>query len=212
MKEWIHRIEIIVDKIIPFLLIILLIIIIMEFAYPEEKIKPYRITIEIIDIFIIAVFATDLVFKYIKIRKIPEFLKECWLDIISVFPFFLLFRAFEAALGLFELSEATAQTQKVIHIGAGVERELGGIVKEGSKITEEATKISRAEKFSRFLRPLTRSLRFLKLGDEHIRKEAKKDVEEGEKFIKATIFYEKPGISYHHLYKKKSFINKKRAR
>lgn len=211
MKEWVHNIERIVDKLIPLLLIILLLIIVLEFAY-HEKAQKYYLHIEIIDYFIIFVFLIDLAFKYNRIKNMKIFLKESWIEIIAVFPFFLVFRLFEGLLGLLGISETTAQAQKIAHVGVEIEKEIGSRLKEGARIAEETAKISRAERLSRFIRPIARSIRFFKLKDKHIRKEAKEELKEGEEFVKAAIFYEKPGISHHHLYKKNSFINKKKAR
>ncbi len=195
MKEWIHKLELIVDKLIPLLLILLLIILTLEFVYHEYAEK-YRLYLEIADYFIILVFVVDLGFKYNRIRNMKKFIRESWLDIIAVFPFFLVFRLFEVIFGI---SETTAQIQKVIHIGVNVEKEIGEGAKEASIIAEEASKASRAERFTRFLRPLSRSVRFLKFVNKDVRKEAGKRIAEAESTLKAAIFYEKPGISHHHL-------------
>ncbi|MBU0461570.1 MAG: hypothetical protein KJ574_03205 [Nanoarchaeota archaeon] len=93
MKRWMHRIEVWVDKLIPYMLIVLLIIIVLEIFFKEIA-EHYHIYIAIADGAVITVFVLDLIFKYIRIRNIPKFLKTCWLDILAVFPFFIFFRVF----------------------------------------------------------------------------------------------------------------------
>ena len=104
-------------------------------------------------------------FKYIRVRKVPLFVRKYWLDILAVFPFFLFFRVFEFAFG------AWGQTaQSILHEGLEIEKEGSKVVreaekfaKEGSRVAREAEKVgklSRSQKFARFLRPIFRLPRF----------------------------------------------------
>ena len=196
MKKWVHNIEVFIDKLIPWLLIILLIILVIEIFFHELALK-YHLYIEIADYFIILGFIMDLIFKYMRIRDIPKFLRSSWIEIIAIFPFFLVFRLFESvALFFGGATETASSAQKAVHIGIGVEKEVGEVIREGSKITEEISKASRAERFARFLRPIARSLRLLKFKDKKTRKRLEKNVEKVEKSIEGTIFYEKPVISH----------------
>lgn len=202
MKKWLHHIEIIVDKLIPFLLLILLLIIIGELTFHEFMLKYYTL-VQILDWIIIFVFVIDLIFKYNRIRDLPKFLKASWLEILAVFPFFLVFRFFEGFLGLFGIGETVTRTQQVVHVIEGGET----IIKEGG----------RAERFARFLRPLSRSIRFFKLSNPKTRREARRDliqagreveyfVKEAEEIpghVKAAVFYEKPGVSHGKIGRKK---------
>ena len=124
MKKWMHKIEVIVDKLIPYMLVILLIIIVLDLGFHEIA-EHYHSYILIADYLVIGIFVLDLTFKYIRIRKIPLFLKTCWLDIIAVFPFFLVFRAFEGILGLFSktFSEGFSTAQSILHEGVEIEKE-----------------------------------------------------------------------------------------
>ena len=170
MKKWMHKIEVFVDKLIPYMLVLLLGIIVIDLGFHEIA-EHYHTYILLADYLVIGVFVVDLIFKYIRIRKIPLFLKTCWLDIIAVFPFFLIFRAFERIAGLFSktISEGFSTVQSILHEGVEIEKEgakiLEGVEKEGSKIAKEAGKfgkVSRTNKFARFLRPLFRAPRFVK--------------------------------------------------
>ncbi|HIH25587.1 ion transporter [Candidatus Woesearchaeota archaeon] len=199
MKKWLHTVEVIVDKLIPFLLIILAAIIIVELT-SDKLAEKYHTYIQIFDYFLITTFIIDLGFKYHRIRNIPQFIRECWLDIIAIFPFFIVFRFFEGLLGILGISEATVQAQKVLHVGVGVEKELVATVKEGSRVAEE---VSRAEKLTKYIRAGARSLRLLKLKDKKVRVGVEKELTKGEKIVLGTVFYEKPEIMKRHLIVKK---------
>lgn len=166
MKRWMHKIEVFVDKAIPYMLVLLLAIIVLELFFEEfvkhNHLHPY---LAASDYLVISVFVADLVFKWIRIRNVPKFIKKCWLDIIAVFPFFLFFRAFEAIAGALaiEAGETVATVQKVLHESVEVEKEgvkvLEVIEKEGTK----ASRLTRSARFSRFIRIVTRIPRFLKV-------------------------------------------------
>ena len=190
MKKWLHKIEVFVDKIIPLLLLLLLIIIILELGFHDFVVEHHlEHPIEILDYFIILTFVVDLAFKYNRVRHVPRFIRMYWLDLLAVFPFFLIFRAFEGVLGIFgrTLGEWGSQAQAVLHEGLHAEKEGVKVVelaeKEGAKIVEvvqkegakiaqetekfakEASKLSRlnrSSRFARILRPLLRIPRFFK--------------------------------------------------
>src|SRR3989344_2841188 len=174
MRAWLHKIEEIVDKLIPFLLVLLLAIIILEFGFHDISEK-YHIIIQVLDWFIVFIFVVDLIFKYLKSKSFPKFLRASWIDILAVFPFFLVFRAVEGILGVFEIGETLGKTQKVVHVGVELEKEIGGAIREGERIAKEA---SRAEKFGEFLRPVSRSFRFFKFGNKEVRDETERQARE----------------------------------
>ena len=175
MKRWMHKIEVITDKAISPCLILLLIIIIMDLGF-KEMVEQYHlhIYIQTADFIIIGIFVTDLIFKYIRVRKIPLFMRKYWLDILAVFPFFLLFRAFELAAGAFSaaVSEGAQTAQAIVHEGLELEKEGAKILREGEKAAKEGsrlgrwaeqfTKLTRNSRFMRFLRPILRLPRFAK--------------------------------------------------
>ena len=144
MKVWLHKIEHIVDKSIPYLLILLLFVIIGEIFF-SHKIEPYRMFVSVIDSFIIFVFVIDLIFKYIRIRNFPKFFKNYWLEIIAIFPAFLILRVMEEFAIIVKLEESIGISQDVIEVG---ERTI--------------PRTNRLRYFSRFIRPLARFPRFLK--------------------------------------------------
>lgn len=200
MKKWLHKLERVIDRIIPYTLVILLFLIIGEIFYHEE-IMPYHTLIEIVDILIILIFATDLGFKYSRVRNLKKFFKKYWLDVIAIFPFFLVFRVFEElALVFAGINEFINPTQKILHEGLEVEKIgakvtevlskekliLQGIEKEGAKLIKEVEaigKVSRTEKIARFIRPASRGVRFAKFESPEIRKDIKKEAKKVEREI-----------------------------
>jgi len=144
MKSWLHKIELIVDKIIPYSLILLLFVIIGEIFFSHE-IEPYSFYVSIIDGFIIFIFVVDLTFKYVRTKTIPKFFRKYWLEIIAIFPAFLVLRVVEEFAIIVNLEESILVSQEVIEVG---ERTI--------------PRTSRIHYFSRFIRPLARFPRFLK--------------------------------------------------
>jgi hypothetical protein len=201
MKKWLHKVEYITDRIIPYTLIVLFIIIIIDILF-KENIGKYVIIIEILDGIIITIFLVDLYFKYQRVKNFKKFLRKYWLDIIAVFPLFLVFRMFEEIVILSNLlKESLITGQKVVHEGVEVEK-LGakfveaasketkfieGIEKEGMKLVreaEQAGRISRTGIFTKIIEPITRAIRFTKFGSKETEKEVEKEVEKGEKLFK----------------------------
>ena len=170
MKVWMHKIELIVDRIIPYCLIPLLFLIVGEIFF-STQLSPYDFWLNFLDGIIVCIFVLDLIFKYIRARKIPKFLKSCWLDIIAVFPFFLVFRLFEEIGILFNFGERILEAQPIFRETVEIEKEASQIIKESEKIA----KVSRTEAIARFFKPLARSQRFLK----------------------ASLYYERPTGKHH---------------
>ena len=138
------------DFLIPYMLIVLLFVIIIEIFFVAFY-QDHHIIFELIDGFIITLFVIDIAFKFKRSKTYPEFFKASWLDIIATFPMFLVFRMFEA-LGLFRLLVSSSiDGQRMAMISSDVATEIGYIQKS-----------QRMERFERFLKPLFRTPRFLK--------------------------------------------------
>ncbi len=159
MKKWFHKIEVLVDKSIPYMLVLLLGIIVVDLGFHEFA-EHYHNYILFGDGLVIFIFVLDLIFKYNRIREIKNFLRSCWLDIIAVFPFFLFFRLFEEFAGWFKLSmgEGFSTAQSILHEGVELEKE-GAKLLEG---VEKGAKTGRTTRFARFIRPVFRAPRFAK--------------------------------------------------
>ena len=86
-----HKIEVVVDRLIPPVLAALLIVIVGELFF-SHQFAWYKHYADFFDGFVVLLFAVDLGFKYSRIRKLPTFTKRYWLEIIATIPFFLIFR------------------------------------------------------------------------------------------------------------------------
>ena len=115
-KEEQTKFEVFIDRIIPYLVIILLLVIIAEFAFTKFMAR-YEPLVNIFDSFIIITFIFDLSFKYKRLENKRDFLRKYWLEIIAVFPFYLLFRAAEELVVVFRASELVQQSQLILHEG-----------------------------------------------------------------------------------------------
>ncbi|MEK6835728.1 MAG: hypothetical protein AABX55_01780 [Nanoarchaeota archaeon] len=169
MELWLHKIEVIVDKSIPYLVALIMIIILGEFFYHKSLIQ-YERLINIIDAVIIGIFIIDLIFKYVRVRDAKTFIKKYWLEIIAVFPFFLLFRLFEELTLFFRLGGGLREGQEILHSGIEVERvvkeirEVEKVDREAARIFREigeGSKLTRLSLFERLIRPISRIPRML---------------------------------------------------
>ena len=193
MKRWIHFIEVFVDKIIPYLVLLLLLIIIGEFAF-HDLINQYRIYVNIADYAILFFFLIDLCFKFYRVRNVKLFFRKYWLEVIAVFPFILVFRMFEELFVLLRFTGPIEEGQKIVHtvteaakIGEEqkIIKELSALEKETRvfRSIEEGTKLSRTSMFLRFFR-LPRLARAIPIYEKPIRHEIKevgKNIEKVEK-------------------------------
>ena len=153
MKPWMHKIESAVDKSIPYLLFALLFLIIGEIFY-AHKLEQYTLIISIFDDVIIIIFILDLIFKYIRAKTFPDFLKHHWIEIIAVLPASIFVRLVERFIPV----SALDVSQSALHEATEFKRESKLIIME----VEKAGQITRMDYFLRFLRPLARLPRFAK--------------------------------------------------
>src|SRR3989338_6477447 len=153
MKPWLHKIAAIVDKSIPYILVILLFLIIGEIFYAHQ-IEPYGFFVSVVDNAVILICMMDLAFKYMRTRYFPDFFRKHWLEIMAVVPASLFVRVIERLIpaSTFEVS------QSILHEATEIKREEKLIVME----VEKAGQISRTRYFLRFIRPLARLPRFIK--------------------------------------------------
>tara|TARA_Y100000310_G_scaffold345485_1_gene465533 strand:+ start:3324 stop:3893 length:570 start_codon:yes stop_codon:yes gene_type:complete len=164
MKKGFHQLEHAVDKSIPYIIALLLVIIIINLFFSDFS-ELYHTQIQYIDYLIISIFIIDLIFKFIRVRKVPKFIRLYWMDILVVFPFYLFLRAIEEVFYLFRISDALKEGQSILHAGLGLkeitpfEREAGRIIREAEKIG----KFSRSSFAIRILRPAARIPRLIKI-------------------------------------------------
>jgi hypothetical protein len=141
MHQYLKTIEHLVDKCVPYALLLLVFILIIEFGF--SSFMEHHPLIRFADYVILCVFIIDLCFKYYHSTSNLLFFRTYWLEIIACFPLFLVFRIFDALGWLGSFSLRTLQEgQAVLHATSAAEREL------------VAAKLLRAEKLARFLRPI----------------------------------------------------------
>lgn len=157
MNKWLKKLEVVVDKFIPYLIILLLFVIIIDLFFHEIA-ELYKFEIGFLDGFIVLVFVIDLAFKYNKVRNIPSFIRKYWLEILAVFPFYLVFRALELTLGFLEVSGLIKQSQNILHSGVEIEKEIALVTKEAREIEEIG---SRTGRIARTFRSISRTPRLV---------------------------------------------------
>jgi hypothetical protein len=156
-RDWYHITEHIIDRAIPPSLVVLLCIIIIELFFHDIA-DSYHTLIISLDYVVVGIFMVDLIFKYQRSKKFGTFLKESWLDIVAVFPFFLLFRLLGPLLFIGDLSKEAKEIQLIFH-------ESLELSKSGSKIVKEAEiagKLSRTRMLAAAFRAAGRVPRFVK--------------------------------------------------
>ncbi|MCH8519302.1 MAG: hypothetical protein LAT82_00940 [Nanoarchaeota archaeon] len=141
MHQFLIQLHTLTDKLLPYAIMILAVDFIIHFFYPIFHLK-FNIYFIILQIFGLSIFAFDLIFKFYRASNWPEFLKSSWFDIVALFPFFIVFRVFEAIGLVGELSSAMNNTQGAVGRGREVERLVH---------------------FERFIEPIFKSPRFLKI-------------------------------------------------
>jgi len=147
LPDWLETIEKFVDRSIPFMGALLTFIIILEFTKYAEQ---YHDIILAADYLIIIFFVTDLIFKWYHTRKVSKFIKLYWIDIIAVFPFYLIFRMYIVTREIITVGE---QAQKFLH-EAVLAREI--------KLFREVGTLPKIARQGRIIRLFARSLRILR--------------------------------------------------
>ena len=152
-----HKIEVFTDKSILFAIIILMGLLIVELFFHHVA-EEYSLLIEITDSLIILIFSMDLFFKYVRIKPFKTFLKKSWIDIIAIFPFFLIFRLVEFIGQSVLFGEALRQGQSILHETVELEKETSKIIQS----VEKTHKLSRTSKLISLHKPLLKLPRIIK--------------------------------------------------
>ena len=157
MNRLLRKLELFTDEAIPYALIALAIVIVIEFFF-EEIAHKFELTLLIIDNLVVLLFVIDLIYKYVRIKPFSKFLKHSWLDIIAIFPFVLVFRFVEFMIDLVYFEKMIKEGQTVLHESVELQKEISIIIRH----VEHGRQMSRSGKLIRLIRPLSRLPRFLK--------------------------------------------------
>ncbi len=148
-RHLLHKFEWVVDVAVPYLLVVLAALLILEFLVDLEHYEP---VVSILDYVIVGFFALDLFFKWSHVRNAKVFIKLYWIDILAVFPFYLMFRLYGLLAGALIGGEEIAVGQKIAHEAVLLrEAEIG-----------KELRVAREAKFLRGLRFVQRLLRIIK--------------------------------------------------
>lgn len=163
-----HWIEKFVEFCIPWLVLLLLLILLAEFAEEinifswqwlsslAQLAQNYETYILLLDRIIVTFFVIDLYFSFFKKATLWTFIKHYFLDIIAIFPF-----------GLFIGAEAAAvqETQRALHLVEETEKEAAKLPL-AQRVWSSVVRLS--GRSARFVRPaaqISRSLRVYRLID-----------------------------------------------
>ena len=130
-----ESIESVIDRVVPFSLVVLFASVLSQFLYPEA-LAPYDLYLSLVDWFIILLLVVDLMFKFRKAISVKGFLRKYWLEIVAVLPFVVIIRAFQ---GVAISVEFLTRGALMIPVGS--------------------------QAFLRFLRPMARFPRFVRMLD-----------------------------------------------
>lgn len=152
-----EAIEIFIDKSIPYLVIIIAVMLILNFTINSEQFEPW---FSYLDWAILAFFVADLVFKWRHVRKLTKFLRLYWIEILAVFPFYLIIRAYATIAELITVGERVSEAQQITH-EALLLREAK-ILRETELLAEESGVVGKEVRLlPRIFRFFQRSLRFV---------------------------------------------------
>jgi len=175
-EHYLGWLEHIVEKLIPWLVLLLLLVIICEYSnylnvfqwhwvdVISEFFHHYEHEIHIFDQVIIGFFIVDLYFNFFKKATVQSFLETSILDIIAVAPMGLIFDFAGVGVG---------EAQRALHVTTEIEKEAAIALREtklASRLTreaEEAARLARLEKTaglsSRIVRFMSRIPRLFRL-------------------------------------------------
>ncbi len=112
MATKISNLEKAVDILITPAVLILGVLIIGEIFFGFEKYEPW---ITIADLVVIGVFVLDLILKWRRVHDVKTFVKLYWLEILAVFPFYLIFRGFGFLQNILPFGESSEIVQRTLH-------------------------------------------------------------------------------------------------
>ncbi|OYT41328.1 hypothetical protein B6U80_01550 [Candidatus Pacearchaeota archaeon ex4484_26] len=156
-KHTFKALERFVDKAVPWVLVALAIVIVLDNPlFTLFNLENYEIPVLVFDTLVIIFLVADLIFKWFHIRNLKVFVKHYWLELIAVFPFYLVFRIYIFAA---EFARAGEEAQRIFH-EAILTRETR-LLKE-ARFVQEAEKVIRESRpFVRFMRSAARFIRLL---------------------------------------------------
>lgn len=153
MHPVLEKVEKTVDALILPALLGVAVILVLELFFTDIA-HHYHSWINYADYTIIGIFAVDLSFKLHRASTYEGFLRNHWLEIIAITPFFMVFRTVD----FLRILSGAETGQEAAHL---VEGTRSGRLTEMFRSSEAA----RSTRFSRFVRTFSRSPRLAKASD-----------------------------------------------
>ncbi len=142
MKEFWEKVEHFNARLIPYAVVGLLVVIVIELVFHDFA-EHYHLALTIIDSIVIAIFVIDLIFLGIKAKNVKFFFKHYWLDLLAVFPFafgFKIVARFALLGGNFVVGQAILHESLEARKGVRALTRAGKFVRIGARITRVITK------------------------------------------------------------------------
>ncbi len=158
-KHAFKTIEKFVDKSVPYLLVLLAIVIVLDNPlWSLVDLHEYETPVLIFDTIVVLFLVADLIFKWFHIKNAKKFFRYYWLELIAVFPFYLIFRVYIFAA---EIARAGEEANRILH-EAILTREAS-LLREARFVAEAEETLREARPFTRMLRSISRFFRLIVL-------------------------------------------------
>lgn len=154
MHPYLEKVEKITDALIVPALLAILVIVVLELFFPETA-HHYHSWVAIADNIVISIFIIDLSFKLWRATNWEGFLRNHWLEVIAIMPFFIVFRIVE---GIFIAADLLDIGQHTAHLAEGAR---SGRFAQFFRSPE----LARSTRFGRFVRAVSRVPRFAKAAE-----------------------------------------------
>ena len=153
IKKFLQWFEHFTNMIIPYLVIAIAVVLILGNPWwVLYDLSQYGTALSIFDGVVVFFFVVELIYKWFKVRNVTKFIKLYWIEIIAVFPFYLLFRAYNQFTAVFQTGEeVTSAAQKLTHEAI--------LLREAELIQEE--RLLREGELAREAGPIGRLIRFI---------------------------------------------------
>lgn len=158
IKEFWEKVEHYNARLIPFAIVALLFVIVIELFFTEFA-HHYHTSITILDGFIVAIFIVDLIFLALKAKSAKFFFKNYWLDIVAIIPFALIFTFINYLYEAIVATSRIATGQAILH--ESLEARKGALALSRSQRLAKYAKYIRI--ITRLIRVVTKSRLFTKL-------------------------------------------------
>lgn len=132
MNVFFEKLEKIVGHLVVPSVLLLLIVVLIE-IFNHTLAEKYHTLFIYFEVFVVFIFIVDLSFKYYHLRNFPKFLRKYWLDVLVVFPFFILFKFIEEGYLLFRLGEKSYLTFKEAQVTGKLTSEINSITQSAEK-------------------------------------------------------------------------------